>query len=121
MAPPLPDLNAIEAKTPTPSPSPTPEPPKPRPRVKESPYKLSNFLLGFAGGAVLGGAYGILSDNSGKEGVRNAMGAIYAAIGGAGFGTVALLLGATTPPEAAPPQVEGKWRYTPGVQLSLNF
>lgn len=93
-------------------------PGEPVPEEKPSRYKLSNFLLGFLGGALLGGAYGVLS-SGGKEG--STMGQNAAIYGGGAaltLGLAGLFLGATTPEEAKPPRVEGA---LPGAALALRF
>jgi len=98
-----------------------PQPGAAKPEAKPGKFKMTNFLLGFLGGALLGGAYGILSDDSGNPKTRDAMAGVDAAIGGISLGTLSLLLGATTPEEVKPPRVEGRRPGVPGVQLTLLF
>jgi hypothetical protein len=69
-----------------------------------SKYKLSNFILGFVGGALLGGAYGVLGTKDGGNIGANA--AIYGGAAALALGTIGLFLGATTPEEAKPPRVD---------------
>lgn len=100
-----------------------------QPVVEEAPskFKISNFLLGFLGGALLGSAAGVLVGGGRDGAAMGAAAALYGAIGGLAGGGLALLLGATTPEEARPPRVESglprgavvlAWRFQlPGVDL----
>jgi hypothetical protein len=88
-----------------------PKAPAAKPEEPESAYKLKNFALGFLGGAVVGGAVGVLFFSQGDKGTfdpekAKIMGPAIAAAGGLAFGLAALLLGTTTPVEVKPPKVE---------------
>jgi hypothetical protein len=85
-----------------------------------SPFKWSNFWLGFVGGALVGGTYGILFDTTGKAQTRNTETGLYGGIGALGFGTIAMLLGGTTPQAVAPPQTLLRRPMT-GVQVAFRF
>jgi ABC-type uncharacterized transport system permease subunit len=73
------------------------------PEQPESKYKFSNFALGFLGGGLLGGAFGVLS--SGGSSSMGANAAIYGGAAALVLGTTGLFLGATSPEEAKPPKV----------------
>lgn len=94
-----------------------------KPEEKPSRFKFGNFALGFLGGALLGGAAGVLF--SGGQGSDSMVthAALYGGGAGLGLGLLALLLGSTTPEEAKPPKVdEGSLRPGfPGVQVALRF
>jgi hypothetical protein len=85
-----------------------------------------DFLLGFLGGAVVGGAYGFLfysnpkNPNSPDIAVRNQQTALYGGIGALGFGTVAVLFGVTTPQQVGPPQ-SGMRHAVPELQVAMRF
>lgn len=85
-------------------------PGKEKPETPEPRYKMGNFVLGFLGGALLGGAAGILFFSNGDKGFdqdkAKVMGPAVGVGAGLALGLVALLLGATTPEEAKPPKVE---------------
>jgi len=98
-----------------------PKPGEPQAEVRQSKYKFSNFLLGFLGGALLGAAYGILSDSSGKAASRNESTAIYGVGVGLAFGTLSLVFGATTPEEAKPPRVEGRIPQGKMLAVAVRF
>jgi uncharacterized protein YcfJ len=88
-------------------------------------FRTGNFILGFIGGALLGGAAGVLffsQDASGGIDQDKLKVAATAGVLGGGLlgGTVAVMLGATTPEEARPPQVEGR-RPTPMLVASVKF
>lgn len=75
------------------------------PEAKATKYHFSNFALGFLGGALLGGAYGVLSSGGKESSVMATNAAIYGGAAAAVLGIAGLLLGATTPEEAKPPKV----------------
>lgn len=97
-----------------------PAPGKVQAEPAPSPYKFTNFLYGFLGGALVGVSYGILTDTSGQNNVRNIKAGLYGVLGGSVFGTLSLCLGATTPEPVKPPQV-GRGRPVPGLQLAYRF
>lgn len=89
-------------------------------------YKASNFILGFVGGALLCGLGGFLLGTNGPNGIdwekARTIPAICAAGGGIVGGVASLWLGAYTPEEARPPQVEGRAPAPAlGLQASLHF
>jgi hypothetical protein len=101
-----------------------------KPEEKEARFKISNFALGFLGGAALGAAVGILvlsqGDNGFDQEKAKVMGPLAAGIGGLAFGTVSLLLGATTPEAAKPPKVDasasaGRLAQGLGAKVTLSF
>jgi hypothetical protein len=89
-------------------------------------HLFTDFLLGFFGGALVGGAYGFLfysnpkNPNSPNIEARNQQTALYGGIGALGFGTIAVLFGLTTPQTVGPPQ-SGMRHEVPEVQLALRF
>ncbi|HXB98202.1 MAG TPA: hypothetical protein VNZ54_09125 [bacterium] len=95
-----------------------------KPEAPASRYKTSNFVLGFIGGALLCGFGGFLLGTNGPHGIDWAKARtipVACALGGGilgGFGS--LWLGAYTPEEARPPQVEGGLPAL-GLQASLRF
>ena len=95
-----------------------------KPDRPESKYKLSNFLLGFTGGALLCGVAGFLLGTSGPNGIdweKARVVPVACAVGGGLLGGFAsLYLGAHTPEEAKPPMVEGGLPAI-GLQASLRF
>lgn len=93
-------------------------PAEPVPEEKPSRFKLGNFLLGFLGGALLGGAYGVLSSGGKESSVMGQNAAIYGGGAALTLGLAGLFLGATTPEEAKPPRVDGA---LPGAALALRF
>jgi hypothetical protein len=97
-----------------------PAPGKAQEEIAPSPFKFTNFLYGFLGGALVGASYGVLFDTSGKNNVRNIKAGLYGLLGGTAFGTLSLFLGATTPETAKPPQV-GSGRLIPDLQLAYRF
>jgi hypothetical protein len=82
---------------------------------------MANFLLGFGGGVLIGGTLGLLTSNSNDLGKRSLDALVGAGTVGLGFGTLALLLGATTEEPARPPQVEGRRRLVPELELAFRF
>ncbi|MGH7441494.1 MAG: hypothetical protein ACREKE_02345 [bacterium] len=100
-------------------PRPTPTPGRARVEAPESPFKFKNFLYGFVAGALVGVAYGILSDTSGKNKVQNVEAIVYGLGGGLVFGGISLGLGATTPPPPRPPRQASL--PMPGVTLACRF
>ncbi len=97
-------------------------PGKPVAEAKPGRFRFGNFALAFAGGALLGGAYGVLA-SGGKDSAAMAQNAgIYAGAAGLVLGTAGLFLGATSPEEAKPPQVEAWLLPRPaGAELALRF
>jgi hypothetical protein len=95
-----------------------------KPVEAPSRYKAGNFILGFVGGALLAGLGGFLLGTSGPNGIDWAKArkvpVIAAAAGGVVGGVASLWLGAYTPEEARPPQVEGRAPAL-GLQASLRF
>ncbi|HTB22923.1 MAG TPA: hypothetical protein VK914_09470 [bacterium] len=86
----------------------------------ESPFRWTNFLLGFLGGALLGGTYGLLDAPPDNARVRNQDILVYGGAAAIGLGTVAIFLGGTTPQPAKPPEA-GLRRPIPEVVLALRF
>ena len=85
-------------------------------------YTATNFLLGFAGGALFGCAWGLMSDSSGVAATRTREGVVDALIGGAFCGGISLWFGASGPEEARPPQVGALPRTkVPGLALAMKF
>ncbi|HTA17546.1 MAG TPA: hypothetical protein VK786_07360 [bacterium] len=89
-------------------------------------HLFADFLLGFLGGALVGGAYSFLfysnpkNPNSPNIEARDQQTALYGGIGALGFGTVAVLFGLTTPQQVGPPQ--SSMRHTvPGLQVAMRF
>ncbi|HTB35389.1 MAG TPA: hypothetical protein VK842_11025 [bacterium] len=95
-----------------------------KPVEAPSRYKFSNFALGFLGGALLCGVAGFLLGTSGPNGIDWSKARVIPAASAVGGGLVGGLgsfwLGAYTPEEARPPQVEGGLPAL-GLQASLRF
>ena len=95
--------------------------------VQPSRFQTGNFILGFLGGALLGGAAGVLLLSTDSNGVLDqdklkVMLPLGLVGGGLIGGTVSLLLGATSPQEAQPPKVEGRRPApAPRVVATLHF
>jgi len=89
-------------------------------------HLFADFLLGFLGGALVGGAYGFLfysnpkNPNSPDIAARNQQTALYGGIGALGFGTVAVLFGLTTPQQVGPPQSSMR-HAVPELQVAMRF
>jgi len=89
-------------------------------------HLFADFLLGFLGGALVGGAYGFLfysnpkNPNSPDVAARNQQTALYGGIGALGFGTVAVLFGLTTPQQVGPPQSSMR-HPVPELQVAMRF
>ena len=101
------------------------QPGRARPDDKPSRFSLGNFVLGFIGGAILGGAAGVLLlSDDGSGGIDQSKLRLMLPLGlvGGGLvgGTISLMRGATTPEEARPPKVEGR-RPTPLLVASVRF
>jgi hypothetical protein len=97
-------------------------PGKPVAEAKPSRFRFGNFVLGFLGGALLGGAYGVLSSGGQESQVMAQNAAIYGGGAGLALGVAGLFLGATTPEAAKPPQIEAWARPLPGgLELALRF
>lgn len=121
-APALPDLSAPQDLSPAADvkaapvevPSDLPVQPGPaKPELKPGRFRLGNFVLGFVGGALLGSAAGVLFGSTDANGALvqdrlKYMLPLGVLGGGLLGGTVSLLLGATSPPEAAPPALQGR-------------
>ena len=98
-------------------------------KAEEKParFRLGNFVLGFLGGALLGGAAGVLFGSTDSTGALSqdklkVMLPLGLVGGGLLGGTLSLLLGATTPEEARPPKVESRRPgATPLLVASLHF
>lgn len=129
--PPLPQEQALDPDQPLPAAAPaevaTPKedpaklaPGAPRPQAPPSRYRFSNFALGFLGGALMGGAYGVLSSGGRPNDAMALNAALYAGGTGLVLGFAGLLLGATTPEEPRPPAV-GAWPPGPRLALALRF
>lgn len=121
-APALPDMSAPQDLSPAADvkaapvevPSDLPVQPGPaKPQLKPGRFRLGNFVLGFVGGALLGSAAGVLFGSTDANGALvqdrlKYMLPLGVLGGGLLGGTVSLLLGATSPPEAAPPALQGR-------------
>lgn len=92
------------------------------PEAKPARFHFGDFALGFLGGALIGGAYGVLSSGGQPQSTMTQNAAIDGGAGGVVLGLLGLLLGATTPPPAKPPQVdEGARPLRSGTLLALSF
>jgi hypothetical protein len=95
-----------------------------KPVEAPSRYRASNFVLGFVGGALLCGLGGFLIGTNGPHGIdwakARVIPVVSAAAGGVLGGFGSLWLGAYSPEEARPPEVEGRLPAL-GMQASLHF
>jgi hypothetical protein len=89
------------------------------PDAKPTKYHFANFALGFVGGALLGGAYGVLSSGGKDSSVMATNAALFGGGAAVVLGVAGLLLGATTPEEAKPPKVSDESALPRGVMPLL--